>query len=78
MRAPEQLGEEAAGVDALGQRVAVAAVMGEHDVVAAQRRDGADGDRLLADRGVDRALDLAVLVGAVGELLEARISASRR
>ena len=66
-RAPEQLGEQPDRVDALGEGVAVTAVVREHHVVRPQRRDRPDGDRLLPDRRVDRAGDLAGLVRAVGQ-----------
>ncbi len=48
-RAAEELGEQLARRHALGQRVPVPAVGAEDDVVAAQMRTDAGGDRLLPD-----------------------------
>ena len=67
-RPAEELGDQFARRHALGQRVAVAAVGAEDDVVGAQVRADADGDRLLADVGVAGAVDEPLRVGA-GELL---------
>ena len=47
---------------ALGQRVAVAAVRAEDDVVPPQVRTDADRDRFLADVGVAGAVDEAALM----------------
>ena len=48
-RAAEELGEQLAGRHALGQGVPMPAVGAEDDVVAAQMRTDAGGDRLLPD-----------------------------
>jgi hypothetical protein len=65
-----ELGHHGAGVGALGDGVAVAA-MGRDEVVA-RREMGADagGDRLLADREMDGAAHLAALLPGFGGLLE--------
>ena len=52
-----QLGEQLDRGQPLGQRVAVAAVGAEHQVVVAQVGADAGGDRLLADVGVAAAVD---------------------
>ena len=53
-RAAEQLGEQLPRRNALGQRVPVPAVRAEDDVVAAQVRTNARGDRFLARRRYGR------------------------
>ena len=63
-RLAEELGHHLAGRHALGQRVAVAAVGAEDDVVLAQVGADADRDRLLADVGVAGAGDVPLRVGA--------------
>ena len=69
--AAEQLGHHALRVGAAGDRVAVGAVGADQVVVVAHRRGGADDRRLLADREVQEAADLGLLVLLAGPLLEA-------
>ena len=59
--APHELGHHAVGAGALGDAVAMAAVVARDVVVVAQMRAGADRDRLLADVAVRGALDRARL-----------------
>jgi hypothetical protein len=59
-----QLGDELPRRHALGQRVTVAAVRAEDDVVGPQMGADAGRDRLLADVGVAGAVNQAALVGA--------------
>jgi hypothetical protein len=59
--APHELGHHAVGAGALGDAVAMAAVVARDVVVVAQVRAGADRDRLLADVAVRGALDRARL-----------------
>ena len=66
-----QLGEHPGRVQALGQAVAVAAVGRGDDVGGPKRPARADGRRLLPDREVDEAGDLAVAVERGHPLLEA-------
>src|SRR5919108_5415000 len=63
-----QLGEHGAQAAALRQVERVPAVGAEDDVLRPQRGADADGDRLLADGEVDRALDLVTRVSP-GDLL---------
>ena len=58
--AAEQLGHHRLRIGSLGKAVAVAAVRGGDQVRPAQRRARAGGDRLLADRRVNEAVDVAV------------------
>ena len=68
---PAELCHQRAGRHPLRDRDAVVAV-GRHDVVIrAERRDGADGHRLLADVEMQEAADLSGGVGACRLLLEA-------
>ena len=69
--APHQLGHHAVGAGALGDAVAMAAVVARDVVVLAQMRAGADRDRLLADVAVRGALDRARLELLDHPLLEA-------
>ena len=57
--APHQLGHHEVEARALGDAVAVAAMVADDGVVLGQVRAGAGGDRLLADIAMRRALDLA-------------------
>ena len=68
--APHQLRHHAVDAGALGDAVAVAAVVGGDDVVVAQGRADAGGDRLLALVAVGRALDDAFLEEVGGLVLE--------
>ena len=68
--AAEQLAHHRRAVGALGERVAVAAMGGEQDVLAREQRDHAGGDRLLPDRGVDGAEHELVAEAAERRLLE--------
>ena len=56
--APHQLGHHEVEAGALGDAVAVTAVIADDGIVLRQLRAGAGGDRLLADVAVGRALDL--------------------
>ena len=67
----EQLGHHLVGRSAHDERVAVVAVAREHVVVRSQRRERADGDRLLPDVEVAEAADLAERVSLGRLLLEA-------
>ena len=69
--APEQLRHHAREVGALGDAVAVAAVMADDEVLVLERRAGADGNRLLADVGMRRALDRTVQEQLCNTLVEA-------
>jgi hypothetical protein len=69
LAAGEQLGHHPVDLHAAGEAVTVAAVGGGHVVALRQRGADAGGDRLLAERGVDEAGDLAVAV----ELGDARL-----
>ncbi len=60
--ASHQLGEHPERVEPLGEAVAVAAVRRGDHVGVTQRPAGADGRRLLADRQVHEARDLAVAI----------------
>ena len=66
----QKLAHHGCRVRALGQNVAMAAVVGEQDVVDLEVPANADGHRLLADRGVDGAVHFAVAVGLERRLLE--------
>ena len=68
--AAHQLRHHAVDARTLGDAVAVAAVIGGDDVVVAQRRADAGGDRLLALVAVGRALDDAFLEEVGGLVLE--------
>ena len=68
--AAHQLRHHAVDARALGNAVAVTAVVGGDDVVIAQRRADAGGDRLLALVAVGRALDDAFLEEVGGLVLE--------
>ena len=68
--AAHQLRHHAVDARTLGDAVAVAAVVGGDDVVVAQRRADAGGDRLLALVAVGRALDDAFLEEVGGLVLE--------
>ena len=68
--AAEQLGHDPVGVCATGDRVPVRAVGADQVVVLAQHRGRADDRRLLADRQVEEAAGLGMLVQAPGLLLE--------
>jgi hypothetical protein len=69
--APEQLRHRAPRIAALGQAVAVLAIRRDGVVVVAQRGGDAGRDRLLADRQVQEAPDLAEGVVLRRLLLEA-------
>ena len=68
--AAHQLRHHAVDARTLGDAVAVAAVVGGDDVVVAQRRADAGGDRLLALVAMGRALDDAFLEEVGGLVLE--------
>ena len=70
-RAAEQLGDQLARREPLGQGMAVAAVRAEDDVVGPQMRADAGGDRLLADVGVAGAVDQPALMRPCQLLLAA-------
>jgi hypothetical protein len=53
--APEQLAHHGLGIRALGERMAMAPMGGKQDVVPVQPAADAGGNRLLADRRMDRA-----------------------
>jgi hypothetical protein len=69
-RASGQLGHQPGGSDALGQRLAMTAVLGQHHVVEAQGGADAGGDGLLADTRMDAAHDIARPDQLYGPLLE--------
>ena len=67
----EELGHDPAGIGALGQRVAVAAVGGGDPVGRAEVGADADAGGLLADIEVEKAGRLAAAAGGLGDGLEA-------
>jgi hypothetical protein len=68
--APVELEHHAGRIGALGDGVAVAAVIGGEPVVLAQAGADAGGDTFLPERDVQRTRDLACLVGGKRRLLE--------
>src|SRR4029077_21027918 len=67
----EELGHHHPRRDSPGERVAVLPVGADDVVVRPERRDAADGDRLLADVEMAEAPDFPQAVGLAGLLLEA-------
>ena len=67
----EELGHHTAGIGALGQRVAVAAMGRGHPVGRAQMRADADAGRLLADVEMQEARRLALAAGDLRHAFEA-------
>ena len=78
VHAAEELGHHALRVGAARDRVAVGAVGADQVVVVAHHRGGADDRRLLADRQVEEAAGLGLLVLAPRLLLEAADQRHRR
>ena len=68
--AAEQFAHHRGAVGAFGERVAVAAMGGEQDVLAREQRDDAGCHRLLPDRGMDGAEHELVAEAAERRLLE--------